>query len=170
MHVSKLFGGEWIETSSVGVGSQPTLAISTYNVPYVAWTNIFDNISLLWGSDWAPLGNSNTNNGISATSYASAPSVALLQLDPNVPCVAWQDSSDWLSDSVIYVRCWDEDANEWIEIGGKSASDWGISFINYQSYQPKMAVSPGPDGTIYVMWVEGENDSEIYIKKYHSNP
>lgn len=144
----------------------PSLAISPYDIPYIAWEDYSDGsldiyIKGLNDTKWMEIGTgSASQGGISDNPARSAlPSLAI-SLN-GIPYIAWEDESG--GNGEIYVRAWN--GKNWVEVGLDSAHNGGISNNPGSSTIASLAIAP--DGTPYVTWSDDSNgDLEIYVRRY----
>jgi hypothetical protein len=160
-------------SNDVWESTEPTIAISSQGVPYVAWQN-YDGAGSTeifvrrWnGNNWEEVGvGSAGGGGISHDEDGSySPSIAIAP--DGMPYVAWGYSvnGNW-DDSEIYVRRWN--GNVWEEVGAGSATGGGISNNEGDSRSVSLAIAP--NGTPYVTWSDDSVASlnyEIYVRRWN---
>ena len=175
IYIKRFNGGGWEE---VGAGSasgggisnssnmalSPSIAISSSDIPYVAWDTGTDGeiyIKKFFGGIWVEAGTgSASGGGVSNNSgYSLYPSLVIAS--NNVPYLAWED--DTSGDSEIYVRRLEGSA--WVEAGIGSATGGGVSDNTGSSSNPSFGFTSG--GIPYVSWQDStDGDSEIYVRRW----
>lgn len=178
IYVRQFNGVEWVEfgtgsASNGGISNnsgdswRPSLAVSPYGVPYVAWhdhsfsynsdiyVRKFDNGS------WVELGPSSASGG-GISHNAGKSSGAFIGIGSNsLPVVVWND--DTSGNFEILARAWN--GSEWAEIGESSASSGGISANPGNSASPGLAVTETND--LFVGWYDDSGDhSNIYVRQW----
>jgi len=119
---------------------------------------------------WKGIGGSDTGGGISNTpgTYSTTGGMEIVRSiasdsHGNI-YVTWQEGGVCAPEAEIYLKKWDVNLQEWIELGG-SATGGGISNTpGVGSCHPSIAV--GPDDLPVVIWTE---TFDIYLKKWDDN-
>ncbi len=141
------------------------IAVMPNGYPIVAWDSNYDIYVRHWnGSAWSELGIGSASGGGISNNVGNSFSPSIAVTPDGSPIVAWIDNSD--GDSEIYIKQWNGTA--WVELGGESASNGGISNNLGQSYYPHLIVTT--DGTPIVSWQDSSSGNlEIYVRRWNGS-
>lgn len=167
-------------SNTPGDSSNPSLAIYSNEVVYVAWqehyTGTIENNDEIYvrgwdGSSWEELDGSASGQGISNNSSDSrnpATDIYSFSSTTHYLYVVWENGFGENNSEIYIKRCVvTQNSYDWQQVGSGSANAGGISNTTGGSEEPAIAIDPFTND-IYVAWQEKPqgSDYEIYVRRW----